>query len=102
MIIWRKTNENTGGRKWQRIYTSEEMLDLAKDAMSKEKNGYIGNLMYYRQIKGDYTLVSFIDNSLNQKNLFKYSIYKTIIRITHNARDNHYRISGKIDSCIEK
>ena len=85
------------------IYTSEEMLDLAKDAMSKEKiNGYIGNLMYYRQIKGDYTLVSFIDNSLNQKNLFKYSIYKTIIRITHNARDNHYRISGKIDSCIEK
>ena len=85
------------------IYTSEEMVDLAKDAMSKEKiNGYIGNLMYYRQIKGDYTLVSFIDNSLNQKNLFKYSIYKTIIRITHNARDNHYRISGKIDSCIEK
>ena len=58
------------------IYTSEEMLDLAKDAMSKEKiNGYIGNLMYYRQIKGDYTLVSFIDNSLNQKNLLKYSIY---------------------------
>ena len=85
------------------IYTSEEMLDLAKDAMSKEKiNGYIGNLMYYRQIKGDYTLVSFIDNSLNQKNLLKYSIYKTIIRITHNARDNHYRISGKMDSCIEK
>ncbi len=58
--------------------------------------------MYYRQIKGDYTLVSFIDNSLNQKKLLKYSIYKTIIRITHNARDNHYRISGKIDSCIEK
>ena len=61
------------------IYTSEEMLDLAKDAMSKEKiNGYIRNLMYYRQIKGDYTLVSFIDNSLNQKNLnnlLKYSIY---------------------------
>ena len=61
------------------IYTSEEMLDLAKDAMSKEKiNGYIGKLMYYRQIKGDYTLVSFIDNSLNQKNLnnlLKYSIY---------------------------
>ena len=85
------------------IYISEELLDLAKKAMSKEKiNGYIGNLMYYRQIKGDYTLVSFIDNSLNQKNLFKYSIYKTIIRITHNARDNHYRISGKIDSCIEK
>lgn len=85
------------------IYTSEEMLDLAKDAMSKEKiNGYIGNLMYYRQIKGDYTLVSFVDNSLNQKNLLKYSIYKTIIRITHNARDNHYRISGKMDSCIEK
>ena len=85
------------------IYTSEELLDLAKEAMSKEKiNGYIGNLMYYRQIKGDYTLVSFIDNSLNQKNLLKYSIYKTIIRITHNARDNHYRISGKMDSCIEK
>ena len=85
------------------IYTSEELLDLAKDAMSKEKiNGYIGNLMYYRQIKGDYTLVSFVDNSLNQKNLLKYSIYKTIIRITHNARDNHYRISGKMDSCIEK
>ena len=64
--------------------------------------------MYYRQIKGDYTLVSFVDNSLNQKNLnnlnnlLKYSIYKTIIRITHNARDNHYRISGKMDSCIEK
>ena len=61
------------------IYTSEEMLDLAKDAMSKEKiNGYIGKLMYYRQIKGDYTLVSFVDNSLNQKNLnnlLKYSIY---------------------------
>ena len=85
------------------IYTSEELLNLAKKAMSKEKiNGYIGNLMYYRQIKGDYTLVSFIDNSLNQKNLLKYSIYKTIIRITYNARDNHYRISGKIDSCIEK
>lgn len=85
------------------IYTSEELLDLAKDAMSKEKiNGYIGNLMYYRQIKGDYTLVYFVDNSLNQKNLLKYSIYKTIIRITHNARDNHYRISGKMDSCIEK
>ena len=85
------------------IYTSEELLDLAKEAMSKEKiNGYIGNLMYYRQIKGDYTLVSFIDNSLNQKNLLKYSIYKTMIRITHNARDNHYRISGKMDSCIEK
>ena len=85
------------------IYTSEEMLDLAKDAMSKEKiNGYIGNLMYYRQIKGDYTLVSFIDNSLNQKNLLKYSIYKIISRITHNARDNRYRISGKMDSCIEK
>ena len=84
------------------IYISEELLDLAKEAMSKEKiNGYIGNLMYYRQIKGDYTLVSFIGNSLNQKNLLKYSIYKTIIRITHNARDNHYRISGKIDSCIE-
>ena len=85
------------------IYTSEELLDLAKDAMSKEKiNGYIRNLMYYRQIKGDYTLVSLTDNSLNQKNLLKYSIYKTIIRITHNARDNHYRISGKMDSCIEK
>ena len=85
------------------IYTSEELLDLAKEALSKEKiNGYIGNLMYYRQIKGDYTLVSFIDNSLNQKNLLNYSIYKTIIRITHNARDNHYRISGKMDSCIEK
>ena len=85
------------------IYTSEELLDLAKEALSKEKiNGYIGNLMYYRQIKGDYTLVSFVDNSLNQKNLLKYSIYKTIIRITHNARDNHYRISGKMDSCIEK
>ena len=85
------------------IYISEELLDLTKEAMSKEKiNGYIGNLMYYRQIKGDYTLVSFIDNSLNQKNLLKYSIYKTIIRITHNARDNHYRISGKMDSCIEK
>ena len=85
------------------IYTSQEMLDLAKDAMSKEKiNGYIGKLMYYRQIKGDYTLVFFIDNSLNQKNLLKYSIYKTIIRITYNARDNHYRISGKMDSCIEK
>ena len=67
-----------------------------------QKNGYIRNLMYYRQIKGDYTLVSFVDNSLNQKNLLKYSIYKTIIRITHNARDNHYRISGKMDSCIEK
>lgn len=85
------------------IYISEELLDLAKEAMSKEKiNGYIGNLMYYRQIKGDYTLVSLTDNSLNQKNLLKYSIYKTIIRITHNARDNHYRISGKMDSCIEK
>ena len=85
------------------IYTSEEMLDLAKDAMSKEKiNGYIGNLMYYRQIKGDYTLVSLTDNRLNQKNLLKYSIYKTIIPITHNARDNHYRISGKMDNCIEK
>ena len=85
------------------IYISEELLDLTKEAMSKEKiNGYIGNLMYYRQIKGDYTLVSFVDNSLNQKNLLKYSIYKTIIRITHNARDNHYRISGKMDSCIEK
>lgn len=85
------------------IYTSEELLDLAKEAMSKEKiNGYIGNLMYYRQIKGDYTLVSLTDNRLNQKNLLKYSIYKTIIRITHNARDNHYRISGKMDSCIEK
>ena len=75
------------------IYTSEELLDLAKEAISKKINGYIGNLMYYRQIKGDYTLVSFIDNSLNQKNpnnLLKYSIYKTIIRITHNARDNHY------------
>lgn len=88
------------------IYTSEELLDSAKKTMSKEKiNGYIGNLMYYRQIKGDYTLVSFVDNSLNQKNLnnlLKYSIYKTIIRITHNARDNHYRISGKMDSCIEK
>lgn len=61
------------------IYISEELLDLTKEAMSKEKiNGYIGNLMYYRQIKGDYTLVSFIDNSLNQKNLnnlLKYSIY---------------------------
>ena len=57
------------------IYTSEEMLDLAKEAMSKKINGYIRNLMYYRQIKGDYTLVSFIDNSLNQKNLLKYSIY---------------------------
>ena len=67
-----------------------------------QKNGYIRNLMYYRQIKGDYTLVSLTDNSLNQKNLLKYSIYKTIIRITHNARDNHYRISGKMDSCIEK
>ena len=85
------------------IYISEELLNLAKKAMSKEKiNGYIRNLMYYRQIKGEYTLVSFVDNSLNQKNLLKYSIYKTIIRITHNARDNHYRISGKIDSCIEK
>ena len=50
------------------IYISEELLDLAKGAMSKEKiNSYIGNLMYYRQIKGDYTLVSFVDNSLNQK-----------------------------------
>ena len=71
----------------------------------KRKNGYIENLMNYRQIKGDYTIVSFVDNSLNQKNLnnlLKYSIYKTIIRITHNARDNHYRISGKMDSCIEK
>ena len=67
-----------------------------------QKNGYIINLMYYRQIKGDYTLVSLTDNSLNQKNLLKYSIYKTMIRITHNARDNHYRISGKMDSCIEK
>lgn len=58
------------------IYTSEEMLNLAKDAMSKEKiNGYIGNLMYYRQIKGNYTIVSLTDNSLNQKNLLKYSIY---------------------------
>ena len=57
------------------IYTSEEMLDLAKKAMSTEKNGYIGNLMYYRQIKGDYTIVSLTDNSLNQKNLLKYSIY---------------------------
>ena len=57
------------------IYTSEEMLDLAKEAMSKEKNGYIRNIMYYRQIKGDYTLVSLTDNSLNQKNLLKYSIY---------------------------
>ena len=85
------------------IYTSEELLDLAKEALSKDKiNGYIGNLMYYRQIKGDYTLVSLTDNSLNQKNLLKYSIYKTIIPITHNARDNHYRISGKMDSCIEK
>ena len=85
------------------IYISEELLNLAKKAMSKEKiNGYIRNLMYYRQIKGDYTLVSLTDNSLNQENLLKYSIYKTIIRITHNARDNHYRISGKMDSCIEK
>lgn len=58
--------------------------------------------MYYRRIKGDYTLVSFTNKSLNQKNLLKYSIYKIIIRITHNTRDNHYRISGKIDSCIEK
>lgn len=46
-----------------------------KEAMSKEKNGYIGNLMYYRQIKGYYTIVSLTDNSLNQKNLLKYSIY---------------------------
>ena len=87
------------------IYISDELLDLTKEAISKKINGYIGNLMYYRQIKGDYTLVSFVDNSLNQKNLnnlLKYSIYKTIIRITHNARDNHYRISGKMDSCIEK
>ena len=87
------------------IYISDELLDLTKEAISKKINGYIGNLMYYRQIKGDYTLVSLTDNSLNQKNLnnlLKYSIYKTIIRITHNARDNHYRISGKMDSCIEK
>lgn len=86
------------------IYTSEEMLDLAKEALSKEKiNGYIGNLMYYRQIKGDYTIVSLTDNSLNQKKSAQVQyIYKTIIRITHNARDNHYRISGKMDSCIEK
>lgn len=49
------------------IYISEELLDLAKEAISKKINGHIRNLMYYRQIKGDYTLVSFIDNSLNQK-----------------------------------
>ena len=73
-----------------------------RQCKKKKINGYIGNLMYYRQIKGDYTLVSLTDNRLNQKNLLKYSIYKTIIPITHNARDNHYRISGKMDSCIEK
>ena len=45
-----------------------------RQCKKKKINGYIGNLMYCRQIKGDYTLVSFIDNSLNQKNLLKYSI----------------------------
>ena len=48
---------------------------MYKRGYIKKINGYIGNLMYYRQIKGDYTLVSLTDNRLNQKNLLKYSIY---------------------------
>ena len=67
------------------IYSNEELLELAGEVNAKtEISGTIGSLMYFKADKGDYTLVAFLDNSLNQKSmsaLLKYTLYGGILAI---------------------
>ena len=67
------------------IYSNEELLELAGEVNVKTDNiGTIGSLMYYKADKGGYTLVAFLDNSLNQKSmsaLLKYTLYVGILAI---------------------
>ena len=67
------------------IYSNEELLELAGEVNVKTNNiGTIGSLMYYKADKGGYTLVAFLDNSLNQKSmsaLLKYTLYGGILAI---------------------
>ena len=67
------------------IYSNEELLELAGEVNVKTDNiGTIGSLMYYKADKGGYTLVAFLDNSLNQKSmsaLLKYTLYGGILAI---------------------
>lgn len=67
------------------IYSNEELLELAGEVNVKTDNiGTIGSLMYYKEDKGGYTLVAFLDNRLNQKSmsaLLKYTLYGGILAI---------------------
>ena len=67
------------------VYSNEELLELAGEVNVKTDNiGTIGSLMYYKADKGGYTLVAFLDNSLNQKSmsaLLKYTLYGGILAI---------------------
>ncbi|MFQ9450373.1 MAG: sensor histidine kinase [Coprococcus sp.] len=67
------------------IYSNEELLELASEVNEKTGTiGTIGSLMYYKADKGGYTLITFLDNSLNQKSmsaLLKYTLYGGILAI---------------------
>ena len=60
------------------VYTDEELHEIALKVFNgAKKSGTIGSLLYYKENKGGYTLIAFMDNSimLNSINtLFKYTL----------------------------
>ncbi|MBO5463504.1 MAG: HAMP domain-containing histidine kinase [Clostridia bacterium] len=60
------------------VYTDAELESAARQVLEKsDTNGVIDNLVYYRMDKGDYTLVSFMDNTIireSMNTLFRYTL----------------------------
>lgn len=60
------------------VYTDAELESAARQVLKKsDTNGVIDNLVYYRMDKGDYTLVSFMDNTIireSMNTLFRYTL----------------------------
>ena len=60
------------------VYTDAELESAARQVLEKSgTNGVIDNLVYYRMDKGNYTLVSFMDNTIireSMNTLFRYTL----------------------------
>lgn len=60
------------------VYTDAQLESAARQVLQKDKaSGAIGKLIYYRLDKGEYTLVSFMDNTIMRESmntLFRYTL----------------------------
>ena len=69
----------------QSVHSDEELINLATELIKSEKNtGSKKSLFYHISDKGDYILVSFMDNTITHKNmstLFRYTLIFGLIAL---------------------